>query len=143
MDNLEVIFEMLQKYLGGVAGLFTSAAVIWKVFGPKIKEWIRSIAEEIIEKPLAAFEKRFTRDLDEIRKELITINEYNNETQSDDTMILGYTILKDCKEFDKGDEISEMRYSQLCAMYARYTNKGGNGVVEKAWNQFLENVKVV
>lgn len=143
MDNTIALLEALAEMVKGVAGFLTSALVIWKVFGPKIKEWIRSITEEIIEKPLAAFEKRFTRDLDEIRKELITINEYNDETQSDDTMILGYTILKDCKEFNKGDEISEMRYSQLCAMYARYSNKGGNGVVEKAWNQFLENVKVV
>lgn len=140
---MDDIFGTIKNLLEGTAGILTSVLVIWKVFGPKIKGWIKSIAEEIIEKPIADIEKRFKGDLHDIQKELILISEHNEAQQKTDLIVLGYTILKDCKSIKKGDRMDEMKYSQLCAMYSKYVELGGNGVVHLAWERFLEDVEVI
>lgn len=132
MDNLDVIFEILQKYIGGLAGLFTSAAVIWKVFGPKVKGWISSTVEDIIKAPI-----------DSIRSDLNTIAEHVEDQKTTDIVLLGYTILKDLKAIEQGEmQLDEYRFYQLDAMYTRYDRLGGNGVVHLAWENFIKNVEI-
>lgn len=125
------IFKMIE-YIGGTIG---SIAIIWKFFGPKIKRWITNLTSELINDAL----KNQKESLD---LQISKLNERITLQEKTDMNSMGYTILKECKAAMHSGRIGELEYSHLCTMYSHYKYLGGNGVVKRIWDVFLEKVEV-
>lgn len=137
MSVINFIMPLI-KFLELVAAILIAGGVTWKFFGPKIKNWVKEVAEEQDKKRV----KEIMAEIDKLIEQQKEIVKRLDKQEEADLLMEGYSILRACKEALQKGEVGELEYKQLCDMYKMYSDNDGNGYVEKIWNNFIREVKI-